>query len=96
MLGLPAQIARLLGREDFGTICDKTILTQLEGEPEYNPEHTEMAEQKCIDLVRNLWWNLREFQREAVIKAFLRNGRMLIGDEMGLGKTCEALAICKL
>ena len=36
---------------------------------------------------------LMGFQREGVLLALKRGGRLLIGDEMGLGKTVQAIAI---
>ena len=35
------------------------------------------------------------FQREGVMFALRRGGRVLIGDEMGLGKTVQACALLK-
>ncbi|CDR97445.1 helicase conserved C-terminal domain containing protein, putative [Babesia bigemina] len=42
---------------------------------------------------KELYSQLRPFQREGVEFGIRRNGRVLIGDEMGLGKTLQALAI---
>jgi SWI/SNF-related matrix-associated actin-dependent regulator 1 of chromatin subfamily A len=44
-------------------------------------------------LPRHVRESLLEFQREGVLFALSRNGRVLIGDEMGLGKTIQAIAI---
>lgn len=41
----------------------------------------------------NIYENLLNFQKEAVLFALNRNGRVLLGDDMGLGKTIQALAI---
>ncbi|CAG8523631.1 4128_t:CDS:10, partial [Ambispora gerdemannii] len=41
-----------------------------------------------------LWQILMPFQKEGVIEALTKGGRVLIGDEMGLGKTIQALTIC--
>ncbi|KAG9307752.1 hypothetical protein G9A89_023317 [Geosiphon pyriformis] len=42
----------------------------------------------------DLWGLLLKFQKEGVIQAVLRGGRILLGDEMGLGKTVQALSVC--
>ncbi|CAG8551786.1 15090_t:CDS:1 [Acaulospora colombiana] len=42
----------------------------------------------------DLWSKLMPFQKEGVIQAIMRNGRILLGDEMGLGKTIQALTVC--
>jgi SWI/SNF-related matrix-associated actin-dependent regulator 1 of chromatin subfamily A len=44
-------------------------------------------------LPRHVRESLLEFQREGVLFALSRHGRVLIGDEMGLGKTIQAIAI---
>lgn len=55
-----------------------------------------MASDDC-DRFDTLPAKLREklmgFQREGVLLALKRGGRLLIGDEMGLGKTVQAIAV---
>ncbi|KAI9203511.1 P-loop containing nucleoside triphosphate hydrolase protein [Polychytrium aggregatum] len=45
-------------------------------------------------LPASLWQRLMPFQRQGVIKAVSKGGRILLGDEMGLGKTIQAISIC--
>ncbi|RUP47357.1 P-loop containing nucleoside triphosphate hydrolase protein [Jimgerdemannia flammicorona] len=41
-----------------------------------------------------LWEKLMPFQKEGVVEAVVRGGRVLLGDEMGLGKTIQSLTLC--
>lgn len=44
---------------------------------------------------RGFWEQIFSFQREGVLKAIRRGGRVLLADSMGLGKTISALAIAE-
>ncbi|CAG8473596.1 12782_t:CDS:10, partial [Ambispora gerdemannii] len=55
----------------------------------------EQVEADITTKISSALWNiLMPFQKEGVIKAIMKGGRVLIGDEMGLGKTLQALTIC--
>lgn len=48
---------------------------------------------ETFSLNGKIYDKLLDFQREAVLFALNRNGKVLLGDDMGLGKTIQALAI---
>ncbi|CAG8436682.1 10735_t:CDS:1 [Funneliformis mosseae] len=59
------------------------------------------AAKPCVDecevkeRLGSLWEALLSHQKEGVIEAISRNGRVLLGDDMGLGKTIQSLAIAE-
>jgi SWI/SNF-related matrix-associated actin-dependent regulator of chromatin subfamily A-like protein 1 len=48
---------------------------------------------QSFELVGKIYTALLSFQREGVMYALNRNGRVILADDMGLGKTVQALAI---
>ncbi|CAG8698006.1 8421_t:CDS:1, partial [Acaulospora morrowiae] len=56
--------------------------------------HTQIESEIRQRIPADLWSKLMPFQKEGVIQAIMRDGRILLGDEMGLGKTIQALTIC--
>ncbi|WUR02611.1 SNF2/RAD54 helicase family protein [Vairimorpha necatrix] len=48
---------------------------------------------KKFELLGEIYEKMFNFQREAVIFALNRGGRVILGDDMGLGKTIQALGI---
>ncbi|KIY97725.1 DNA helicase [Monoraphidium neglectum] len=50
-------------------------------------------ERRRLHVPEDVWLRLMPFQREGVIYALQRQGRILLADEMGLGKTVQAITI---
>jgi len=48
---------------------------------------------KSFQIEPSLWDALMPFQRDGVIYALERNGRVLLADDMGLGKTVQVIKL---
>lgn len=66
-----------------------------------NNVNTAESEQWTLDdikqrLPEELWESLYQYQRQGVLYAVNKGGKVLIGDEMGLGKTIQGPCSIKL
>ncbi|CAI2165472.1 9268_t:CDS:1 [Funneliformis geosporum] len=62
---------------------------------EFRAAKPRVDECEVKERIGSLWEALLPHQKEGVIEAISRNGRVLLGDDMGLGKTIQALAIAE-